>query len=135
MNLPPHVLPDLADHLATYVESTPDALVFVGPKGGPLRGANFGAKVWRPATRAAGLAGVHFHDLRGTAATLAAVSGATTAELMRRLGHATPDVAMRYQRATDDRDAALAQLMSEAVAAPVVRLRKQGSGGANSAAT
>ncbi len=34
---------------------------------------------------------------------------------------------MRYQRATDDRDAALARLMSEAVAAPVVRLQASGS--------
>ncbi len=134
VNVPPHVLPDLERHLTMYATSGRHGLLFVGPKGGPLRSANFGAKVWRPATRAVGLGGVHFHDLRGTAATLAAVSGATTAELMRRLGHATPDVAMRYQRATDDRDATLAQLMSEAVAAPVVRLRGQGSG-ADSAAT
>lgn len=127
VNVPPHVLPELVEHLAAYAAPGPEGLVFVGPKGGPLRPANFGAKVWRPATRAAGLAGVHFHDLRGTAATLAAVSGATTAELMRRLGHTTPDVAMRYQRASDDRDATLARLMSEAVLAPVRAIPNSGT--------
>lgn len=128
VNVPPHVLPDLETHLGAYSGRGPAGLVFVGAKSGPLRSANFGAKVWRPAVRTAGLSGVHFHDLRGTAATLAAVSGATTAELMRRLGHATPDVAMRYQRATDDRDAALARLMSEAVTAPVVQLPSRTAG-------
>lgn len=34
---------------------------------------------------------------------------------MHRLGHATPDVALRYQRATADRDAAIAKALSELV--------------------
>jgi integrase len=46
-------------------------------------------------------------------ATLAARQGATTKELMRRLGHATPDMAMRYQRADAERDRALARAMSD----------------------
>ena len=37
-------------------------------------------------------------------------------ELMRRLGHTTADMAMRYQRAETDRDRALANAMSEEVA-------------------
>jgi hypothetical protein len=49
-------------------------------------------------------------------ATLAARQGATTKELMRRLGHTTADMAMRYQRAETDRDRALANAMSEQVA-------------------
>ena len=32
---------------------------------------------------------------------------------MRRLGHATPDMAMRYQRADAERDRALARAMSD----------------------
>ena len=37
------------------------------------------------------------HDLRHVGAVLAAQSGATTAELMYRLGHTTPQMALRYQ--------------------------------------
>ena len=52
--------------------------------------ANFGADVWRPAVTSVGLRGFTFHGLRGVSATLAARQGATTKELMRRPGHATP---------------------------------------------
>ena len=51
--------------------------------------------------------------------------GATLAELMRRLGHATAVAAMRYQQATDDRDKAIAAALSEFHAAKVVTLRPQ----------
>ena len=37
-----------------------------------------------------------------------AATGATTAELMRRAGHASPDAALRYQHATLERDSLLA---------------------------
>lgn len=110
--IPEVIIADLKDHLARFAGRR---LVFVGPKGGRLRNANFGRSVWRPAVLAVGLHGLHFHDLRGCAATLAAITGATTAELMHRLGHATPDVALRYQRATADRDVAIAKALSELV--------------------
>ena len=84
-----------------------------GQKGGALSTANFGADVWRPAVAAIGLKGFTFHGLWGVSATLAARQGATTKELMRRLGHRTPDMAMRYQRAESERDRALAQAMSD----------------------
>jgi integrase len=53
------------------------------------------------------------HDLRHTGATLAAATGASTKELMSRLGHASSDAALRYQHATKDRDAAIAAALSE----------------------
>ncbi|MGN8750993.1 tyrosine-type recombinase/integrase, partial [Oscillospiraceae bacterium HCP3S3_D12] len=53
------------------------------------------------------------HDLRKTGATLAAQSGATVRELMARLGHTTPRMAMLYQVASDDRDRAVAERMGE----------------------
>jgi integrase len=40
---------------------------------------------------------VRFHDLRHLAATLAAISGATTKQLMARLGHSSPHAALIYQ--------------------------------------
>ena len=86
------------------------------PKGAPLRRNNFASRVWAPAAEAAGLpAGAHLHDLRGWSATIAAQHGATTRELMHRLGHASPAAALRYQRAEQERDAALAAAMSEAL--------------------
>lgn len=121
--IPEVIVPDLREHLAKYAAAGRDGGVFIGPKGGPLRGQSFGKAIWRPAVRTVGLEGLHFHDLRGCAATLAAITGATTAELMHRLGHATPDVALRYQRATADRDAAIAHALSALVEdASVIRL-------------
>jgi integrase len=85
----------------------------VGPKGGPIRRNNFSSRVWAPAAEAAGLpAGSHLHDLRGWGATIAARHGATTRELMHRLGHASPAAALRYQRAEQERDAALGAAVS-----------------------
>ena len=111
--IPPHIVPALRHHLERFSEAGPDGLVFVGPKGGALSSANFGADVWRPAVTSVGLRGFTFHGLRGVSATLAARQGATTKELMRRLGHATPDMAMRYQRADAERVRALARAMSD----------------------
>ena len=64
--------------------------------------------MWLPAAKAAGLAGLRFHDLRHTAGTLAARTGATTKELMARLGHASPQASMIYQHAAEDRDRRIA---------------------------
>ena len=47
-------------------------------------------------------------------ATLAAQAGATTKQLMKRLGHTTPAMSMRYQIAAQERDAAIADGLSEA---------------------
>ena len=55
-----------------------------------------------------GLDDVHLHDLRHVAGTLAAATGAGTKELMYRLGHASPQAALRYQHATRERDTAFA---------------------------
>ena len=74
----------------------------------------------------AGRPDLHFHDLRHTGATLAAAAGATIAELMARIGHSTPAMAMRYQHAGADRDKAIAAALSEIHEADVVRLRPTG---------
>jgi hypothetical protein len=55
-----------------------------------------------------GLDGLRFHDLRHTAATLAAAAGVTTKELMERMGHTSPAVALRYQHVMADRQGAVA---------------------------
>jgi len=54
---------------------------------------------WAAACKAAGISGLHFHDLRASAATWAATAGATVRALMNR-AHSTHRVALRYQHAT-----------------------------------
>ena len=42
----------------------PKGLVFPAAEGGPMRRTNFRRRVWVPATEAAGVPGLRFHDLR-----------------------------------------------------------------------
>ena len=56
---------------------------------------------------------LRLHDLRHTGAVLAAATGASSAELMGRLGHGTPQAALRYQHVSADRDQAIAELLSK----------------------
>ncbi len=117
--LPPHLLPSVQAHLVTYVAADPGALVFTNLAGGALS-AHLLQHHWERARKAAGV-GCHLHDLRHLGATLSATTGATTKEIMYRLGHASPQAALRYQHATEDRNATLAAALSELVPnAPVV---------------
>jgi len=105
----PSVVVDALDlQLARWAEPGSDGLVFPAPEGGPMRRSNFRRRVWRPAVADVGLEGLRFHDLRHTAGTQAAIAGATTKELMARLGHSSPQAALIYQHATADRDAEVA---------------------------
>jgi len=61
---------------------------------------------------------VSFHDLRHSAGTLAAQTGATTKELMARLGNASPHAALIYQHATAERDAVIATKLEQLAASP-----------------
>ena len=47
---------------------------------------------------------ITIHELRHTAGTMAAQLGSTTKEIMVRLGHSSPQAALRYQHAVEDRD-------------------------------
>jgi integrase len=91
--------------------------VFPAPEGGYLRRSNFSRRSWRPATQAAGIKGLRFHDLRHSAATLALAAGANTRELMERMGHTSPAVALRYQHVMAGRDQAIAAALDELVQA------------------
>jgi integrase len=102
--IPPNITDELADHMDRYVGRGRDALLLAGGTV-PFR------KAWNQARRAVGV-DYRFHDLRHSGLTWAAATGATTAELMHRAGHASPDAAMRYQHATEDRDRALAAALA-----------------------
>jgi integrase len=70
---------------------------------------------WGRATKAVGTTGLRFHDLRHTGNTLAAATGASTKELMARMGQSSPRAALIYQHATQDRDAAIAAGLSSMI--------------------
>jgi integrase len=92
VTVPPHLLPMVTDHLDRHVAKRPDALLFPDSEGRNLRPSGF-QRPWHAARAAAGRDDLKFHHLRHTGAVLAAQSGATLADLMGRLGHATPAMA------------------------------------------
>jgi integrase len=112
--IPEAIIDDLERHLARFGAPGPDGLVFTGTMGQPVGLATFYAS-WQRATRAIGLAGFHFHDLRHTGNTMAAATGASTKELMSRMGHSSPRAALIYQHATQDRDAEIAASLSAVI--------------------
>jgi integrase len=97
----------LDEHLTTYVDADPSAVVFTGDKGAPITTQHW-SKKFRKAADSVGATELHFHDLRHLAGTLAAATGASTRELMARLGHSTPRASLIYQHATEQRDRQIA---------------------------
>lgn len=79
-----------AGELAALAEGKkPGALLFTAPEGGPLRYSNFRSRIFDPAVRKAGLAGMGItpHKLRHTAASLAIAAGADVKVVQLMLGH------------------------------------------------
>lgn len=114
VTVPNVIVPELERHLGTHSGTGPTGYVFVGPQGGLLRRSNFRDR-WVKAVTAVGLPDLRFHDLRHTGNTLAAATGASTRELMLRMGHASPRAAQIYQHATRERDAEIAASLSQMV--------------------
>lgn len=113
VSIPPHVLPLIEAHLRLHTGADADALLFAGENSGkPLHGATL-ALHFNAAREAVGLPGFRFHDLRHTSATMAAQTGATTRELMNRIGHSTPATAMIYQHLAAGRDQIIGDKLSE----------------------
>lgn len=118
--LPDQVMDLLEKHMESYTGTKPDSPVFSRPHGTPIDHLYVGA-AWRHARAEVAAAdttlpaGLHFHDLRGTGATLATAQGASLKEVMARLGHRTTRAALIYQYATADRDRAIAGLLGQAI--------------------
>jgi integrase len=102
----------LCELLGAHLESRPadpDALVFVGEQGGPIRHNLFYARRFKPAVRAAGLPErLPFHDLRHVCAALLIAQGAHPRAMMERLGHSSVQVTIdRYGHLLPSLDATL----------------------------
>jgi integrase len=86
------------------------AWVFPAPRGkGP---ANF-TKAWYGARRRAGLEDFHFHDLRHTAASYLAMSGASLLEIAEILGHKNLQVTKRYSHLLAAHTAGVVERMAQ----------------------
>lgn len=112
--IPAALVTDLRDHLDAFAQPDDDGYVFTGQKGGPLA-PHVWQDAWEKARTEVGIPEIHLHDLRHLAGTMAASTGATTKEVMYRLGHATHQAALRYQHATRERDRAIADALDDLI--------------------
>jgi integrase len=112
VTVPPHVTEILKAHMAAHTLKGPEAFVFTTTRGQRLSKTAF-TKTVKAGFASVGKPDMRVHDLRHVGATLAAQAGATTKELMARIGHTTPAMAMRYQIAASERDALIAERLSE----------------------
>lgn len=123
VDLPLFVLPALVAEMAG---KAPGDLVFVGPRGAPLRRSNFAARVWQPALRAAGIAPCSTHALRHSYASWLAAEGTPITELAQALGHTRASVTLDvYSHVMPHRRRAAADTLDEmhAEVARVVAIR------------
>lgn len=114
VSIPPHVATVLTEHMHDRVGPGPDAFLFTTRRGGGrLTQRAFTLAFKNSAEKVLKRTDLRVHDLRHTGATLSAQAGATTRELMTRLGHSTPAMSLRYQHSSAGRDAAIAARLSE----------------------
>ena len=93
----------LANRGLTAVDS--EALVFATADGNPLDYANWRRRVWVPATEAASLKGLVFHDLRRANATAMVRVKVDLKTAQARLGHSDPRLTLAvYAQATTEGD-------------------------------
>jgi integrase len=118
IGVPSFVVRALELHIAQYALPGDEGLVFPSEENLPMRRSNFRRRVWLPATAQAGVSDLRFHDLRHTAATLAAASGASVKALMARIGHASADASLRYQHAIDGNDAQIVSFLEGLAPSP-----------------
>jgi integrase len=116
---------ELRHHVRAYTPKGLEAYVFTTGTGLPLDRNNFRQRTWEPATAKTGLGGLRFHDMRHTAGTLAAQTGASTKELMARLGHASPRASLIYQHAAEERERRIADQLDQLTEAlaPIIPIR------------
>jgi integrase len=90
--IPRFLIADLAEHVRG---KNPDELIFIGVRGGgALRAAVFRRAGFDKAAEAIGIPGLHPHELRHTAASLAIASGANVKLVQQMLGHKSATVTL-----------------------------------------
>ena len=110
VHMPSSAMVLLEEHLRSFVGPDPNDPLFVGRTGLPQRPQGL-EEAWRNAREEVGLHELRFHDLRHFAGTMAANAGASTKEVMARGGWSSPQMALRYEHATQERDRSIAQAL------------------------
>lgn len=118
VSVPDAILDDLREHLRQYTAPEPRALLFGSEValGRPISRKTL-YRQWSAAVTATGMNGFRFHDLRHTANTLTAMTGASAKELMARMGHSSSRAALIYLHATPQRDREIANALSRVISA------------------
>ncbi|HEU5129313.1 MAG TPA: tyrosine-type recombinase/integrase [Glycomyces sp.] len=106
--IPPNITP----YLEEAFQWSDGKWFFTSPRGGRMV-ANTFYHAFRRARAELGLDHLTIHDLRHTGNTMAASVGATTKDLMRRLGHASDAAARRYLHTVDGRDSEIAKALAD----------------------
>ena len=116
--VPEELAAQVRAHLERWVGEAKTSPLFpsVTDPSRPLSQTRFDEE-WRAARVKAGMPAFRFHDLRHTGLTLYAQAGATLSEIMTRGRHKHPEVAVRYQHATLERDRANAAVLGAAFSA------------------
>ena len=95
-------------------------MLFVSPDGSPLHYSNWRRRVWLPAAEAAGFSGLHFHDLRHTAATALVAEAIDIKTAQTRLGHSAQVMLRIYAQASARADRTAAEKVGEVFRPPAV---------------
>jgi integrase len=118
VTVPTHLRPVIAAHLREHVGVAKTALLFPDPETGSFYTEGRFRGPFDTAREAIGHPDLHFHHLRHFGGVMAALAGATTREVMDRLGHTTSTAAMRYQHVAAGRADALSAALSALAAEP-----------------
>ena len=116
VSIPKALVPYLERHLSDFTANGADSLLFDNGDGGAIRRVRL-YRAWKKARKAVGRPDLTFHDLRHFGNMIVADTGATTKDLMSRMGHSSPAAALRYQHASQARDDAIAEAMDEVIQA------------------
>ncbi|MGI8406958.1 MAG: tyrosine-type recombinase/integrase [Actinomycetota bacterium] len=112
--LPRTIMREIEVHLQRFTETENNAPVFTGPKGALLCRAGFRRCWWLPATSAAGLDGLRFHDLRHSFVSIWRDAGADVLDISRRAGHSSVAFTLdRYGHLYQDRSDDLADRLDQ----------------------
>lgn len=114
VTVPSHLVPALVGHMEAMADKSRDALLFPNAQGTWTDRRRFNRALKR-AGETVGRPDIASHDLRHFGGTEFARAGATLPEVMARLGHSTTTSALRYQHATAERDAEVANRMATPV--------------------
>jgi integrase len=112
ISIPPHLAPMIEAHLDRFVAERADSTVIVGRRNKEPLGGSTWDYLWHIARQEIGRPEIHLHDLRHSGATWAAGLGVPLRDLMARLGHSTPAMAIHYQHASTAHDQAVAEKLS-----------------------